>query len=281
MEVIMTGIRNTNCSNIFDEVLFERGLKSKGRKTSGPFGVFVYDLTEDILAQRREVKERAKLKYETGERWTENSLFKNDLNSTLGYTVNKDAINKVREKLKSEGIDPSKRTPTHNITDEQMAQLSEKYDFEYLSIAEMEDIEYGNFLLDLAYMNVFSCDELEEEFFGVSDINANSKACLYCTPNDGSKPYYVGQNGRHYNSYEDFIKSVKMDYICSKYPEHTESDYLDIYEDYMAKTEERLNVISDFLVRALKYYDYGLTDTVKPVIEDASEKFREDFGGRF
>ncbi len=274
----MTAIGNTNCSNILNDVLYERGLKSKGTKTSGPFGVTVYNLSDEILAHRKEVKERAKQKYEAGEMWTENPLFKNNLNSSLGYTVNKDAINKVREKLKSEGIDPSKRTPTHNITDEQMAQLSEKYDFEYLSIAGMEDIEYGNFLLDLAYMNVFSCDELEDEFFGVSDINVSSMACLYCTPNDGSKPYYVGQNGIHYNSYEDFIKSVKMDYIRNKYPERTESDYLDIYEDYMAKTEERLNVIRDFLVRALKYYDYGLTDTVRPVIEDASGKILEDFG---
>lgn len=275
----MTGIGYTNYNSIVNKALTESGVRSTGTRSTGPFGTIIVNLTEDVLAYCSEVKERAKLKSETGERWTRNSLFRTDLSSAIGYTVNRDAINKVREKLKAEGVDPSKRTPTHEITDEQMAQLAEKYDFEYLSIAGMDDPEYGNFLLDLAYMNVFSCDELEVEFFGISEINANNQAWIECIYTfDGSAPYFANQKGERFSSYEDMIKSMKMDYLRTKCPGRTEDYYTDMYEDYTAKTEERLRVIKNFFDRASKYYDYGLTNTVKPIIEDASEKLQEDFG---
>lgn len=275
----MTGIGTTGYSNLVRQMLVSNSTKSTGATSPGPFGMTIVHLTKDALAYRSEVTERAKLKSETGERWTSNPLFKTDLNSRIGYTVNKNAIDKVREKLKEEGVDPSKRTPTHEITDEQMAQLAEKYDFEYLSFAGMEDPEYGNFLLDLAYMNVFSCDELENEFFGVSKINSESTGWLRCICTfDGSKPYYANQKGEIFYSYEDMFISNIMDYLRTKYPGRTDDYYLAKYEDYTAKTDERISVINDFFDRASKYYDYGLTNTAKPIIEDATGKLKEDFG---
>lgn len=277
----MTGIGTAGYSNSISRALVSSSSKSTGTISTGTFGSTIVNLTKDVLAHRSEVRERAKLKSETGERWTNNSLFKTDLNSRIGYTVDKDAIDKVREKLREEGVDPSKRTPTHKITDEQMAQLAEKYDFEYLSFAGMDDPEYGNFLLDLAYMNVFSCDELENEFFGVSEINSENKAWLECIyAFDGSKPHIV-KNGEIFYSYEDMIISNIMDYLRTKYPGRTEDYYLAKYEDYTAKKDERISVINDFFFdRASKYYDYGLTNTIKPIIEDATEKLKEDFGGK-
>lgn len=214
------------------------------------------------------------MKKETGERWTSNSLFKTDIDSALGYTTNKDAIEKVREKLREEGIDPSRRTPTHEITDEQIAQLAEKYDLEFLDMAGITDPEFGNFLLDLAYMNVFSCDELEFEFFGICEPDC----WMYCVPFDGSAPYYSGPNGGRFKTYEDMVKSYRIDYLRSKEPGRTENYYEGKYEDIMAKTQERMSVIHDFFERASKYFYPGLSDAAKPNIIDASEKLKEDFG---
>lgn len=53
------------------------------------------------------------------DRWTDVSLYTFD-SSQRGYTVNDDALLRVKEQLKSECIDADKRTPTHKITDEQM-----------------------------------------------------------------------------------------------------------------------------------------------------------------
>ena len=231
----------------------------------------------EFIPGYEEAKERAEQKKENGERWTSNPLFKNKLYSSPGYTVNKDAINKVREKLRSEGIDPDRRTPTHEITDEQIERFAEKYDLEYLSMAGMEDTEYGNFLLDLAYENVFSCDELEFEFFGIQGPDC----WVYCWPENGSKGYYMGPNGGLFNTYEDMVKSYRIDYLRSKEPGRTENYYNGKYEDIIAKTQERMNVIYDFFERASKYFHSdlaGLSDIPKPKIEDASEKLKEDFG---
>ena len=157
-----------------------------------------------------EAKERAEEKMENGERWTSNPLFKTDLNSSLGYTTNKDAVDKVREKLKEEGIDPSKRTPTHEITDEQMAQLAEKYDLEFLSMVGMENSEYGNFLLDLAYMNVFSCDELENEFYGVCEVNPSTQAGEILYTDDGRKLYCNDLTGGNFVTWGELQRLSKV-----------------------------------------------------------------------
>jgi len=187
----MTGIGSTNYGDLISQALSSRGVKSPEEKyTSGPFKFPVINITPEYEARYSYAKERAKLKSENGERWTRNPLYKTNFDTSLGYTINKDALDKVRDRLKEEGVDPSRRTPTHEITDEQMDQLAEKYDLEYLSLAGIEDPEYGNFLLDLAYMNVFSCDEMDE-LFGVSEINANHQVYAYVVPLDGSTPYDV------------------------------------------------------------------------------------------
>lgn len=274
----MTGIGSTNYGDLVSQAFNSRGVKSPETKyTSGPFKFPVKNITPEYEARYSDAKERAKLKSENGERWTSNSLYKTDFKSDLGYTVNKDALDKVRDRLKEEGIDPSRRTPTHEITDEQMDQLAEKYDFEYLSLAGMEDPEYGNFLLDLAYMNVFSLDEMDE-LFGVSEFNANQLCYTYIS-DSGAGSYYVGANGQRFSNWDDVVKSVNDEYIRIKYPGRTEDFYRKKTEEYIAQKEERISVIHDFFERAKKYYDYGLTDMVMPKIEDASEKLKEDFGG--
>lgn len=275
----MIGIENTSHSGLISKKLSALGINSTGEKSYWSSGTILVNLTFDDLVSLSEIRERAKLKSEDGERWTKNPLYKVDLDSPKGYTlINKDAINKVRDQLMEDGIDPSKRTPTHEITDEQMAQLMEKYDFEYLLFAGISDPEYGNFLLDLAYMNVFSLDEMED-MFGVLQFNSNNQANLYITHSADSKPYYsVG--GNHLYSWEDVIKYLTMEFLKIKYPDLTENDYVEMTEDLLAQTDERMKVVNDFYGRAYSYYANGFTDTITPKIADATEKVKEDFGGR-
>ena len=123
-------------------------------------------------------------------------------------------------------------------------------------------------------MNVFSCDELECNFTGICE----PAVCIYMVPNDGSKPYYSYPNGGRYNTYEDMVKAYRMDYIRTQDPGRSENYYQAKYEDIMAKTQERMNILNDFFDRASRYSYPDLTNAPKPNIEDASEKLKEDFG---
>lgn len=275
----MLGIGNsTNYGSTVKQALESLGFKKpEVRYTDGPFKVPVVDLTPEYLERSSAARERSKQKSETNERWTSNPLYKTNFDTLLGYTVNKDALNRVRDRLIEEGK-KTNRTPTHEITDEQFAILAEKYDLEYLScFAGMEDVEYGNFLLDLVYMNVFSLDEMED-FFGVSEINVNHKAYCYVWPSDGSKGYYSCGGDTRFDSWEDVLKYINMEYLKVKYPGRSESYYDQMTEDYMDRTSKRIGVIHNFFDRVFEYYNYDLINIVKPNIEDASEKLKEDFG---
>lgn len=96
------------------------------------------------------------------EKWISSSLFNFDAATELGYTADKSALNKVREKLKAEGIDPDRREPTYGITDEQVEWLSSRYDFDDKDAwGTAVSPEFGNFVLDLAYLNVISFDDVD------------------------------------------------------------------------------------------------------------------------
>lgn len=84
------------------------------------------------------------------------------------------AINKAVEFMKNElGIDADGRTPTHEITDEQREWLSSRHDMSNMQCNVIKEntvngqtsyysthtAEYGNFLADLVYLNVYSPDE--------------------------------------------------------------------------------------------------------------------------
>ena len=60
------------------------------------------------------------------------------------------------------GLDPSDRTFTHEITDEQREWLASRYDIEALKNAAVTSGEFQNFFADLYYLGVFSKSEIAE-----------------------------------------------------------------------------------------------------------------------
>lgn len=212
-------------------------------------------------------------------RWTDESLYAVDLSTLEGYSVNRDALSKVREQLRLEGIDADKRTPTHEITDEKIEWLSSRYSFDFLSVCSFEHSEYGNFMLDLAYLNVFSLDEVEN-MFGVMPFNANHKAFVYKIDTDDGISGYVNPFGGagNYVDSNDMNSRLITEYLREKYMGKSESEYIKMAENYFAQTRERLELINDIFVRFSQNTENALDDTLLK-IEDASEKLKEDFGG--
>ena len=218
------------------------------------------------------------------DRWTSNSLYTIDMDTLTGYRVNHDALEKVREQLLAEGIDEYSRTPSHEITDEQMEWLSSRYDLNFLSVCSFSHPDYGNFMLDLAYLNVFSIDEVEN-MYGVMPFNANHKGYLYKLDTGDGYSGYVNPFGGvdNYLDNDDLYTRLIMEYLKIKYTGRSEKEYERMTEDFKAQRVERMMILEDFFARAAERSDVntlGGMDGARPNIENISEKLKEDFGGR-
>lgn len=215
------------------------------------------------------------------ERWTTDSLYEWD-SSPKGYSVNAAALSGVREQLKSEGINVDSRTPTHEITDEQMEQLRSRYDLEFINACSKEHSEFGNFMLDLAYMNVFSLDEIEN-FFGVLPPTSEYQAVslyYYGDPKTGAGAGYVdifNGTGEIIGSEEWQTRHITK-YIKSVYGDLTEDELKKMTRDITDGAQERMDILDSILKRIANRMSEPI-DNAFPKIEDVSEKLKEDFGG--
>ncbi len=277
----MTGIGNTGYNDLIRQALSTGCGSAKTRNSEdvsavGSFGSVIRNIQLDSSTIERMESKRG-----SNDRWTSSDLYTIDTNSLKGYTVNKDALNKVREKLKAEGIDADRRTPTHEITDEQMEWLGSKYDLEFLSVCSFTHSEYGNFMLDLAYLNVFSLDEVEN-MYGVMPFNANNKALVYYhgDPQTGEGAGYIDPFGGVSDNWEDVFTQLIMEYLKAKNTNRTESEYKQMTEEFKVQRLERMMVIEEFFARFAENKESFIAAVSKPAIEDATEKLKEDFGGR-
>lgn len=274
----MTNIATSGYSEFIRQTLdsgrFGRKTQSADYSAAGSFGSVIRNIRYDDS-----VLERMESKRSSSERWTDTSLYTLDVNTPEGYKVNRAALAKVRERLKEEGIDADSRTPTHEITDEQMEWLGSRYDLEFLSICSFTHEEYGNFMLDLAYLNVFSLDEVEN-MYGVMPFNSNHKGYLYkMDTGDGLSGYVNAFGGpESYDDEDDLYTRLIMEYIKIKYTGRTESEYEQMSKDFAAQRMERMMVIENFFARVSENMESNNAAVSKPVIEDASGKLMDDFG---
>lgn len=214
------------------------------------------------------------------DRWTDVSLYTFD-SSPGGYSVNEDALLMVKEQLEAESIDADKRIPTHQITDEQMEWLNSKYDLHNLSICSISESEFGNFMLDLAYLNVFSLDEVKNMYAGVirpqSDKPQFVSLYYHGTPETGEGAGYVALNDSG-----DVVEDIPTDHITSTYlkadkPGLTNEEYCKMTAEYTAQFQERLKVLKNifgFFADSIE----STKDTALLKIYDVSERLKEDFG---
>ena len=213
------------------------------------------------------------------DRWTSEQLYTIDLDTLEGYRVNRAALERVKEQLQSEGIDAHGRTPTHEITDEQKEWLGSRYDLDFLSACSFEHPDFGNFMLDLAYLNVFSLDEVEN-MYGVLPFNANHKGYLYKQDSGDGLSGYVNPFGGsgNYVDEDDMYTQLIMEYLKIKYTGRTDKEYERMTEDFIAQQNERMNVIREFFGRAVKSKT-ETAHTFLPPVEDITYKLKSEFGG--
>lgn len=272
----MTGIGTSGYNDSIRQSLFGRGqTNTQGaadRFVTTAFGAVIHN-----ISYAPSTAERTESEPDSSSRWTDERLYTIDESSPEGYRVNQKALAAVRERLREEGADD--RAPTHEITDEQIDWLASRYDLEFLSVCSFTHPEYGNFMLDLAYLNVFSLDEVEN-MYGVIPTGANGSARLYYhgDPVTGKGAGYIGGDGNVYDDPEDLYTKVIMEYLKVKYTGRTESEYGRMAEEMKSQRMERMMIIEDFFARISENKEDNNAAVSKPDIEDASEKLKEDFG---
>lgn len=196
--------------------------------------------------------------------------------------MNRNALDKVKKQLEEEGIDADGRTPTHKITDEQVEWLSSRYVFDFLSACSYTHEEYGNFMLDLTYLNVFSLDEIEN-MFGLMPFNASHKGFLYKMDTGGLSGYVNPFGGAgNYVDENDLYTQLIMEYLKVKFAGRSEGEYAKMAEDFAAQRSERLSLINELFAHAAsnKMIQEPDLEAAKPSVEDISERLREDFASR-
>lgn len=215
--------------------------------------------------------------------WTDTAFYILD-SSPRGYSVNTEALSKVKAQLKAEGIDADRRTPTHQITDEQREWLSAKYDLAYLGTCSISEAVFGNFMLDLAYLNVFSLEEVENMYAGVfpplTDEPQMISIYYHGDPQTGEGAGYVFWAGKDVNAdviNEDMPLDHIFNYFKATAPGRTENEYLKMAKEYADQFQNRIKIFNDLFAE--------FSDKIKTTmgsaylnIEDASDKFMEDYG---
>ena len=216
--------------------------------------------------------------------WTSESFYTFD-SSPRGYSVNKAALAKVREALRAEGINADKRTPTHEITDEQLEWLSSRYDLHYMSVCPVSEPEFGNFMLDLAYLNVFSLDEVENMWLFPPQTDKPQLVSVYYfgDPETGAGAGYVSQVSGDIISYEEWLEERQEqligDYIKAENPDLTDKEYSEMTAEYSARMKERMDILKYIFGYLADSYE-NTANSALLQITDASEKLKEDFGIR-
>ena len=202
------------------------------------------------------------LDVEIPEQWGIEDLF--------GYNapILKNVLNYLNNEL---GVDASKHTPTHSITDEQREWLASRHDLEALGNSTGETPELMQLFGDLVFLNVMS----------VSDV-CNTMVPQPPLP-EGQKGMIIWEDQNNLPDDTDLLlervrKCVEMYRQMFELNKSVWSiDYLNEYLDFMGSLEECHRVLSD-LFRPVAKEDETAELSSERNVTDASDQFKADFG---
>lgn len=182
--------------------------------------------------------------------------------------------------------------PTHELTPAQREWLYSRYDFSTMQTHVCYSYDYGgttqyrtkatpeysNFLADLAYLGVYSADE----FIQVSPLDTRPGAYSTLTEyanevwnSDGSLLNTAKMFVKHLENMFDFYNERSKDPL--KAVEGDAEFAVLIKEHYMPIKQKFFEFISELIGCN---DEHTLQSSIVPIIEDCSEKLKEDFGAR-
>jgi len=186
-------------------------------------------------------------------------------------------IKRAEEFLKEQlGIDPARRTPTHEITEEQREWLTSRHDFSKIN---GDGEEYGELVADLIYLNVMSPSEIARINSPVSQALLNMGLTRvesgFDTPfNSGIFALLMDSEDEGENKLADLIMDyLKARYSCAK-PE--DEDSIKALDGMMENENDCLFTLLSLFVRSRAEAERAEEQRYR--VKDASRQFDEDFG---
>lgn len=199
------------------------------------------------------------------------------------------AVKKALEYKKTLGIDDAE--PTHELTAEQRDWLYSRHDLDsmqtYTSYSFVNDggstqygvkatAEYSNFLADLAYLGVFSYDDLIQTSPLDTRPGGNSVLSGYAAEMQSSDHGLLDtarMNVEHLENMFSFYNERSMDPLRAV---SGDSEFAELIRHYLPYSQRFFEFVDELLGRDAEDVPQ---ESVVPDIQDCSGKLAEDFGG--
>ena len=164
-------------------------------------------------------------------------------------------VRAAKEFLESRGVDTRHRTPTHEITEEQLKWLESRHDFEALKNKSVFTPEFGNLMGDLYYLNVLSESEATSPAVFRPEINGevlfqSGDAMLIKLDADYEEAKKQAEDERYESALKYLDKMIKAEQ--ERLDEKQEDYYLDFIHgktdnDYLNNIQSCYAVILELL----------------------------------
>lgn len=199
---------------------------------------------------------------EVPEQWSTENLF--------GYNapILKNVLNYLNNEL---GVDTSKRTPTHTITDEQREWLASRHDLEALNNSTGETSELMQLFGDLVFLNVMSVSDVCNTMVPQPPLPEGQKGMIIW----GDQDNFPDDTDLLLERIKKYIEMHRHLFELNK--SEWSIDYLNEYFDFMESLEECHEVLSD-LFRPVAKEDKDSELIGNRNVTDASEQLKADFG---
>jgi len=200
---------------------------------------------------------------EIPERWGNEGMW--------GYAfVLKNTLDYLNNEL---GIDTSKRTPTHTITNEQREWLASRHDLEALKNSTRVDTpEMAQLFGDLVFLNVISASDVCNTMIPLPPISGGQTSLGICWGDIDNFPEDTDLLLERVRKYIEFNRQV---FELNKGA--WSIDYIEGFDSFVKTLEECHEVLSDLFYPVTKK-DEAVELRDNRNVTDASEQFKADFG---
>lgn len=187
-----------------------------------------------------------------------------------GYAfVLKDTLDYLNNEL---GVDTSKRTPTHTITDEQREWLASRHDLEALKNSTGDTPELAQLFGDLVFLNVMSASDVCYTMVPIPPMPEGQTSQLI----------YLGDFDNFPEDTDLLLERIKKyiemhRHIFELNKSEWSTDYLNEFCGFMKSLDESHKVLSD-LFRPVAKEDKAAELIGNRNVIDASEQLKADFG---
>ena len=170
------------------------------------------------------------------------------------------------------GVDTSKRTPTHTITDEQREWLASRHDLEALKNCTGDTPELAELFGDLVFLNVMSESDVCSTMVPIPPLPEGQTAQLIYL---GDFDNFPENTDLLLERVRKYIEQHRQAFELNK--QAWSIDYIEVFDGFVKNLEECHKVLSDLFRPVAREDNVSKLNGNRNII-DASEQLKADFG---